>query len=168
GSSEAAGVDLVSRRWPRLSSQPMTAEHVARHAAERPDAIAVLHDGRAISFAQLSADIRKTMSAVIGLELARGACVAIGADDLYVHWLLLLACEQLGIAAASFMSGEGAAAAPLLSSVDLVLAEPHFPRGGSRRHHVIAPEWRRDVLASSGAGELRTAPRSPDDPVRLL
>jgi len=87
-----------------------------------------------------------------------------------VHWLLLLACEQLGIAAASFLSGEGAAAAPLLSSVDLVLAEPHFPRAQSRRQHVITPEWRRDVLAPfrAGAEPEPAASKAPDDPVRLL
>ena len=56
----------------------MTADHIARHAAERPDAIAVRHDARAISFAQLSADIRKMMRAVIGLGLSRGGTVRQG------------------------------------------------------------------------------------------
>ena len=79
----------------------MTADYVAYHAADRPDAVAVIHDGRTISFAQFREDIRRAMRAVRELGPSRGGSIAVGADNLYLHWLLLLACEQLGIAAAS-------------------------------------------------------------------
>jgi len=145
----------------------MTVDHVARQAAERPDATAVVHDGRVVSYPEFHRDIRKVMGALRALGLARGNSVAVGTDDLYLHWLLLLASEGLGIGAGSFLASEGEIGTRLRASVDLVIAEPHFPATGSRRRQMITPDWTRGVLALAPAGE-KVASTAPEDPVRLL
>ncbi len=145
----------------------MTWDHLRSHAAKRPDAVAVLRDGRGISFAQLSADIARAGRALSALGLARGHMVAIGTKDLYLNWLLLLACERIGIGAAPFQTREEWCE-PLMASVDLVLAEDGFDTPGARRKHRITADWTQALLASTPSEEEPPASRDPDDPVRLL
>src|SRR5581483_11162844 len=137
------------------------------HAAERPDAVAVVDNGRSVSFAALSRDIGKVMSAVRGLGVSPGGSVAVGTDELYTHWLLLLACERLGIAAASFSRGDERRCRLLWASVDLVLAEPEITVVGARRHHILTPGWMADVLAAE-PGDVAPPLKKPDDPVRIV
>ena len=125
----------------------MTSDHIAFHAAERPDAVALVNNGREITYAEFSLDIRKFTRALREFGLPRGAKVAVACDDIYFHWLLLLASERLGIATASFESGDGWGRGPLLAYMDLVLSEPHFPIQGARRHHPVSQQWLQGVLA---------------------
>ena len=145
----------------------MTVDYVDFHAAERPDATAVIHNGRAISFPLFSRDIRKVMGALRALGLARGGSVAVGTDDLYMHWLLLLASERLGIAAVSFLRGEERST-PLRASVDLVLGAPEYSAAGARRHHVLTPSWIEDVLGRPEEDVTALPAKAPDDPVRIV
>ena len=62
--------------------RPMTADYVAYHAAERPDAVAIIHDGRAVSYAELCGDIRKVARAMCALGVRPGGSVAVGTDQL--------------------------------------------------------------------------------------
>jgi acyl-CoA synthetase (AMP-forming)/AMP-acid ligase II len=146
----------------------MTADHVAHHAAEHPDAVAVIHDGRAISFAELRRDIGRFAEGVRALGLMSGATLAVGTNDVYVHWLLLLACERLGIAAASFADDEGETCAPLLASADLVLAAPRFAIPGAKRHFTLTQAWIDGLRARPDEGETPLLLKSPDDPVRIV
>jgi hypothetical protein len=50
----------------------VTADYIAFHAIERPDAVALLHQGRPITFAEVSLDIRRLTQAVDVLEVQRG------------------------------------------------------------------------------------------------
>jgi len=142
-----------------------TADYIAFHAADRPGAAALIDNGRAISYAELGRDIGKFTAALGDFGLAPGSRVAIGCANLYVHWLLLAACERLGIVSASYVD-EGGAATPLLSGVDLVLAEPGFPIAGARRHYVVATPWLEDVFARTGA-DADLPPGAPEDAVRI-
>jgi len=146
----------------------VTPDYIEFHGIERPDAVALVDRGRAITFAAFSRDVRKLTRAVRGLAVPRGGAVAVGCDDLYTHWLLLLAFERLGVAAATFNSSEGEAAAPLQAGVDLVLSEPNVPAVGARRHHAVTKEWLAHAFALDAEDEAHPLPRSPDDPVRIL
>jgi acyl-CoA synthetase (AMP-forming)/AMP-acid ligase II len=144
----------------------MTSEHVAFHAAERPHAVAMMADGRAITYPELDRDIAAMCRAMRALGLARGDSVAVGHIDLYVHWLLLLASERLGIAAASFQGPGGRE--DLLAGVDLVLAEPTFSSAAVRRFQRVDADWVRAALARSETDDDPLPAPAPDDPVRIV
>lgn len=146
----------------------MTADYVAYHAADRPAALAVLHNGRAVSFAELYRDIRRTMAALGARGVRPGGSVAIGTDDLYLHWLLLLACERLGIAAASFARGAETGRDPLWASVDLVLAAPDIAVSGARNCQALTPSWIEDALSGANTERAPEPRKMPDDPVRIV
>ncbi len=59
----------------------MTWDHIAYHAAEQPEAVAVVSDGRSFTYAELDRDLRKFAAAIHGLGAAQGTAVAIGCDD---------------------------------------------------------------------------------------
>ncbi|HXP73227.1 MAG TPA: class I adenylate-forming enzyme family protein [Stellaceae bacterium] len=152
-----------------LPARATTGDHVAFHAAERPDGVALVNRGRAISYAELCRDIGKFASALREFGLPRGSAVAVGCDDFYLHWVLLLAFERLNVATASYHSGEGLAdCGELLAGADLVLSEEHFPLQGAARHRSIAPAWVADTLARSHDGGPIYADWAAGDPVRIL
>src|SRR5579859_4226949 len=144
----------------------MTVEYLRYYAVERPDAIALVADGRAVTYGEFGRDLWKFARALQEFGLKRGCSIAIGCDDFYVHWLLILACEYLGLVTASFQAKEGRAAQPLLESVDLVLAEAHYPPGGWNTH-IITSDWIAAIFASSDDGPLPETPRSPQDTIRV-
>jgi acyl-CoA synthetase (AMP-forming)/AMP-acid ligase II len=146
----------------------MTAEYIAFHALERPDAVALIDDGQPITYAAFDRDLRKLTKAAAELGIRRGGSVAVGADDLYTHWLLLLAFERLGIATVSFNSTEGPDQRELLAGVDLIVAEPHFQGIATLRHHAITREWRDQILAGDDTPDHPLPPRAPSDSVRIL
>ncbi|HLJ21989.1 MAG TPA: class I adenylate-forming enzyme family protein [Stellaceae bacterium] len=146
----------------------MTADYVAFHASERPDAVAVVHDGRAISFAELNRSIGKVTGALCAVGLVRGNSVAVGTNRLYLHWLLSLACERLGIAAASLQPADAQTAGALLASVDLVLADPDCPTPRARRVLALTQPWIEAALSGLDHDGEPLPAKSPDDPVRIV
>jgi acyl-coenzyme A synthetase/AMP-(fatty) acid ligase len=145
-----------------------SSDYVAFHAAEHPDAVAMIDSGRAISYAEMSRDLAKFTSAVRELGVERGGRIGIGCEGAYVNWLLLAASERLGIATASYDKDEGAGAtAALLSGMDLVLAGPGFGTGAARRSHLVTSEWIDQVLARPGV-EVSSAEGEPEDPARII
>ncbi len=146
----------------------MTADYVAFHASQRPDAVAILDRGREISYARLSRDIDAFTRAVREFGLSRGSLVAIAWGDAYVHWLLLLAFERLGIATASYLSGEGSKLDPLIASADLVISGQPGEALTGKRHHVISETWLRGIFEGAGAGAIAPVPKQPNDPLRIL
>src|ERR1051326_235211 len=145
-----------------------TADYIAFHATERPHAVALVRQGQAITFVELNRDLRTLTRALAKLEVPTGGSVAVGADDLYTHWLLLLAFERLGIATTSFLSVETEASVRLLADVDLVLSEPHFPAVGARRHYAITREWLGQALPPEPEDDEPALPCSASDPLRIL
>ena len=144
-----------------------TGEHIARFAAERPEAVALVNRGRIISYGELARDVRRFAGALREFDVPRGSMVAVGCDDIYVHWLLLLAFERLEVGTASFHGGDEAAE-ELLPHVHLALSEAPFAGTGTVRHRAITPAWVQAALmrppedGSSGDGG------APGDPLRLL
>ena len=85
----------------------MTIEYLIHQAQERPQAIALIEGDREICYADFTRDLWRFTRAVQAFKVPRGGSVAIGCDDFYTHWLLILAFERLGIATSSFDSNEG-------------------------------------------------------------
>jgi 2,3-dihydroxybenzoate-AMP ligase len=145
-----------------------TGQHIAFHAAERPDAVAIVDDGRAFTYAQLTRNLARFTMALREFGLPPGATTAVGCKSFYIHWLLLLGLERLGVATASLLDHEDRSSRPLLASADLVISEQAFPAESARRHHPITPAWLERVLALEPKDESETLPRGPDDVIRIL
>ena len=145
----------------------MTADHIAFHAAERPDAIALVDNGRALTYAEFSRDIRKFTRAVHEFGLPRGATLAIDCDDNYFNWLLRLACEELGLVTATFIVPEGRGSQLLLRDFDLVLSGKDIPADSAKRHHRITSQWLQGILARADVGPVPKPAKGPDDPLRI-
>ncbi|HYC13096.1 MAG TPA: class I adenylate-forming enzyme family protein [Stellaceae bacterium] len=146
----------------------MTAGYIAFHAAERPDAVAIIDRGREITYAQFDRDLGRFLRAVTELGLSRGNSVAVAWGEFYPHWLLLIACEELGIAAATFVANEGNAGARLLGTVDMVLSEARPPEVAPERHRAVTPKWLAGVFSRADLGMPPLPARKPDDPLRIV
>ena len=153
----------------RLAGTAGTAEYVALHAAERPEAVAFIDDDQAITYAQFNRDIGKFTAALRDLALPQGCTVAIGCLDLYTHWLLLLALEQLNVAAASFHRLEASNVyADLLAGVHLVLTDEQLPHVDPKCQLMITPEWVRQARAREPVRSAVRAQQSPNDILRIV
>ena len=145
----------------------MTAAYIAFHAAERPDAIAIVRNGRGITFSEFARDIRKFQHALRALGLPPGSMAAIDCDDPYFNWLLRLAFEQLCVVTATVGRHDNPDAPSLARGFDIVLAGDGFPVGAVR-HHPTTSAWLKSVL-EGGDEDREPAPvQRPDDPIRIV
>ena len=143
----------------------MTADYIAFHAADRPDAIAIITNGRSVTYAELSRNIRKFTRALRGLGLPRGSSAAIDCEDLYFSWLLRLAFEQLGIVTATMTLRVRPGAA---QDFDILLSGSDVPGGGARRFHRTTPQWLQGIVEGPDADEAAPLEKQPDDPIRIV
>lgn len=130
-----------------------TLDHVAFHAARSPDAVALICDGRRVTYRAFLLDGWKFIRALRQFGLPPGRTVAIAHAHPYIHLLLIVACEELGIVSASFDTQEGPRAQPLLSYVDLVLSEVALDGLHMKRFHLLSAGWIQDTLNASGTVE---------------
>ena len=152
----------------KLDGERMTADFIRFHAAERPDAVALVNDGREITYAKFAGDIGKMARGLRELGLSRGARVAIDCRDIYLDWLLRLACEELCAVSTSFVGRESLRSGPGLGEFDLVLSQNGIPAEGVRRVHALTPDWLDGVFARAVDGEGSAPAKRPDDPLRIL
>jgi 2,3-dihydroxybenzoate-AMP ligase len=144
----------------------VTADYLSFHAAERPQAIALIVQDREISFAQFHRDLGKVTQALQTMGRPARSTVAVRCGDVYFHWLLLLGFERLAVTTVSLDDREGDEAAAFLSTIDLTLSDA--PISTATAFQLITPEWRRRVLDADAAGDA-AAPRSTiDAPLRIL
>ena len=146
----------------------MTADYVAFHAQQRPDAVALLVNGRAITYAEFARDISKFTRAMREFGVPAGGTVAVGCEDMYVQWLMLLACERLGIATTSLISREEESVLALVAGVDLLVSEFALPNVRPRRRHDLTPAWAESVLRLPDAEEPALPRMADDRVVRIL
>jgi acyl-CoA synthetase (AMP-forming)/AMP-acid ligase II len=143
----------------------LTLGKIEQHARRRPQAPAVLHEGREITYEVLARDVRCCIHALRGCGVSRGERVGIGCSDSYRHWLLLLALEQLGAVNASLAVPESFAA--LLGSCDRVISEQAFAPGAVRQPFLLTGEWFSGVLSGNDARLEGMPVLSDGDLVRL-
>src|SRR5262249_26891831 len=146
----------------------MTEQYIAFHAAERPTSIALINNGREITYAEFARDVRKFTWALREFGLSRGAKVAIECADPYFHWLLRIGFERLGVVTASLSHSVSTRPGPVPRDFDLVLSGKDAPSESARQHHQATPQWLARILADADVGAEPAAwTRSPDDPVRM-
>ena len=145
-----------------------TADYIAYHAAERPEAVALVNGDRPVTYTEFDRDLRKVTRAVGGLGLARGSLAVIGHEDCYIHWLLLLSLEQRGVVTWSIANLNPSMSAQMRAAVDCVLAAPGFPALGAPRQIALSEEWWRGIVASAEPAERIPVVPTSEDPIRIL
>jgi acyl-coenzyme A synthetase/AMP-(fatty) acid ligase len=147
---------------------PSTSDYLRFHALHRPRAIALVVGRREIDYATFHRDLGKFTRALRGLGMPAGSRVAVAFERLYLHWLLLLACENLGLVTASFLPHE-AGLPEFLGLMQFVLATKEVPDAGGAKCHRLAEDWLKGVEASSDVGPADGAGTSvaPDAQQRL-
>jgi len=142
----------------------MTADFIAFHAAERPGAAAFVENGRTVTYSAFNRDLRRFMQALSEHGLRRGHCVAVGCDGLYLHWVLVLAFQRLGVATTSLLR-TALPAARLAAKVDIVFSEWDFPSGLFRQRHPITAEWINHVRGLPEVDDIALPSKAEDDVV---
>ncbi|MGE3693469.1 MAG: class I adenylate-forming enzyme family protein [Novosphingobium sp.] len=146
-----------------------TVEWLARHAAERPEAPALILDGRRIGFGTFQAALGATVRFLAHLDLPVGAVAALDCDDPFEHWLLVLGCETLGVATASLDGRARETYAHLLRIADILISTAPGPLAGCRRIERLAPGWPDRLSPGLSVAPLRAPePLDPQAPLRLL
>ncbi len=153
------------------SAPPSTADHLRFHALHRPNAIALIADGHEITYRQFDADVRKFTAALREVVPPGVRSVALECDELYLHWLLILACDNLGLFTASLQGALLSVARPLIGFVDLVIAESEVPPGWAKAIYKLTQKWVTEILARPEPSDLdpaRAAARRLADPTRIV
>ena len=97
---------IAARPTPTAALPPSTARCIRQQALTAPNAAAFIESGRACSYAQLACNLAQMRERLLGLSIAAGMLVAVACEDRYVHWLVLLACETIGVPTVSFIAAE--------------------------------------------------------------
>lgn len=134
----------------QTSLPPSTADYLAFHAAHTPGAVALVEDGVEISYARFHSDLLRITPALAALGVARGSLVSVSCAGLYIHWLLLLGWESLGVATASFVQGDlSATLIRMLNRSALVMSDHDLPPGVDAAHRDLDARWLGSVLAGA-------------------
>jgi acyl-coenzyme A synthetase/AMP-(fatty) acid ligase len=151
-----------------LTPLPCTVTYIGYHAAGRPDAPALIINGRTVTYRAFYGDIARMVKALRGLGLAPGQIVAVEHPHFYLHWLILLACEALSVISCSYEQVEVPVLEKALSMVDLVLCREGEAPPNAGRVHIVDQTWADEVLALTPDLPIETAPVNPDTPVRIV
>ena len=146
---------------------PTTVAYIGYHAIQRPDAIAVIHDGQAVTYADFYSDIGRLVAALRDQGLKPGNRAAVECPQFYWHWALLLAFETLGMATYSFTEDEAASRGDLLASMDIVMCFTAVPPA-AKRVQLMDRDWFAAIRGRSPEHPLQAAPIGPETPLRIV
>jgi acyl-coenzyme A synthetase/AMP-(fatty) acid ligase len=97
-------------------------DYIELHARQIPGQIAITGPAGEIDWARFRADAETFIQALGRLGLEPGRILVISHADTYIHWLLMIGCEALGLVSAS-VTPEDTDTTQLLDLADLVLTE---------------------------------------------
>jgi acyl-coenzyme A synthetase/AMP-(fatty) acid ligase len=148
-----------------------TSDHIRLHAQHRPGAIALIDGARQIDYATFHRDLGRFTRALLELKPPPRGLVAVTCEcGFYVHWLLVLACENLGLPSVSYLKREGVSLLPLLRHAMLVLCGSAPPQEGTARRHVLTKEWLASAFSQpdeAPAADTGYAPLGLNEPHRV-
>ena len=129
---------------------PSTPDYLRFHRLHRPTGVALVANGHDITYRKFDSDLGKITRALRPVvRSARTIAVEFNEHELYLHWLLLLACENLSVATGSFLLNVQYDA--LIDSADLVIVEHDLPPKWQCAPNVykLTPAWVAGALGQS-------------------
>ena len=148
-----------------------TCGRLAHFASRRPAAIAVVHRGMRVTYGTLAAHTLEVMDDLTAAGLHGEQVLGVEAGDRYVHLLILLAAEALGVATMSLTPSELGSPANLDRFCDRVVVSHPAPLLDQASILPMPLGWLANIqirpAASRRLHELERQP-SPDARVRLI
>jgi len=145
-------------------------DHLELHAHRTPGRAALVVGESTFSYGRFHADAMRFTCALASCGVTRGQIVLVSHAHPYVHWLLLVACENLGAVSVSSPDTDALGDSPAVPAADHVFAEGAAPSGARRaRAWQIDGPWLRRAFDRPIA-ECRSHPRvalPPDAPMRI-
>lgn len=142
----------------------MFIDPIAHHALRQPHAIAVALPSADVTFASFDASIN-AVGTHLKAHAQRGSRVVIMADNMYLHWTLILALGRLGAVSVSIDPSKHEQVLGLLQP-DLILSDRPLTGPFEGRDLRVSPAWLKAIQ------EAGTQPRLPEivslnDPARI-
>ena len=155
-----------------LSGRPAatTFEFLEYHAAVNPARTALIMGDESITFEQFHADAMRFSWAFAEWGVSRGQLVLVSHPSLYVEWLLLIACENVGAISASYPSADAIASTRTRERADFVFADSASPTGGGQAVLRMIDDGSLETVFGRSLNDVRDHPRmllGPDEAQRL-
>lgn len=137
-----------------------------------PERVALVNPGESFSYGQFHADAMRFSSALAEQGVSRGQIVLVSHAHIYVHWLLLLACENIGAISVSYPTRAAIESSRVLARADHIFAGEDPPAGVGVRRAIftrVDQGWLQAVFRKSRA-EVDGHPRlilGMDEPQRI-
>ena len=148
-----------------------TCAWVFSHARRQPDAVAVTDGQTRISYHILACNVVRIMDALIAADIRPDMVVGIVAADRFLHLLLLLACEALGVTTISLLPFELDPPMNLGRLCDRILASQPLSGSDAGKTFVMTREWIEGALRISLGHDRLNALKQESNPnglVRLI
>lgn len=147
---------------------PTTVTYIGYHAAGRPGAVALTINGQTITYAAFYRDISRMVLGLRALGLAPGQTLAVEHSHFYLHWLIILACEAMGVTSCSYEKGEISVLDKAFARTDMALCQAGNEPPNVKSVHFIDKPWVDSVMARSPEIPIETAPLRIDTPMRVV
>jgi len=132
-------MDIFERR-------PSTSEYVAVHAAMEPARIAVVFGGEALSYGLVYQHIGNFTVGLQALGIVPGDRCIVSVGHAYVHWLVLLALENLGAVSCSVRADETDTLKPLMACTNKLISQEGALPGATVEWVHLPMEWMQTQL----------------------
>jgi acyl-coenzyme A synthetase/AMP-(fatty) acid ligase len=131
---------------------PSTFDFLEYRACIDPEKIALATKSRRVTYSSFYQDAVRFTIALKDLGVCKGSLVlVIDTSDIYLHWLLLIACENNGAISASCLNVERLQSINFLDEVDFLFAEDvHKIERAKRRTIQIDAAWQNKVFGMTG------------------
>lgn len=141
---------------------------LAEHAQNRPQDVAVIDHGQSVPFSVFYQDVCRVRRFLLHRGLGDAALIAVESTRLYPQWLILLACESLGICTLSFARDEVMALEDVLCKADGVFCSTSYRNIPFRQIIMIDQPWFDKVRSYALDENYEQDYRSQDIPLRLV
>jgi acyl-CoA synthetase (AMP-forming)/AMP-acid ligase II len=151
-------------------SAQSTCAWLLSHADRRPDAVALTNGKTNITYRDLACDVVRIMDGLTAADVRPDMVVGVVVADRFMHLVLLLACEALGVTTISLMPFELGPPMNLGRLCDCILALQPLPGSDGRKTLVMTREWIEGTLQvpiDGGLDMLKQEP-NPNSLVRLI
>jgi acyl-CoA synthetase (AMP-forming)/AMP-acid ligase II len=144
-------------------SSQSTCAWILSHAAERPDAVAVTNGQVGASFHELAGSIVWIMDALTAADIRPGLILGVVTADRFLHLLILLACEALGVTTISLQPFEIGSPMKLGRLCGRILAsEPLSGPYSAKTLVIVTRDWVVRTNLPIGDHRLDALKREPD------